>query len=41
LFPEVQPLQDGYQWLLRMSAHTERHLMQIHEIQDSPGYPAK
>jgi hypothetical protein len=41
LFPEVQQVQDAYQWLLRMSAHTERHLMQIHEVEESPGFPAK
>jgi hypothetical protein len=41
LFPEVQPVQDAYQWLLRMSAHTERHLMQIHEVEESPEFPAK
>lgn len=41
LFPEVQQVQDAYQWLLRMSAHAERHLMQIHEVEESPGFPAK
>lgn len=40
LFPEVQ-MQDAYQWLLRMSAHTERHLMQMHEVEDHAGYPKK
>jgi DinB family protein len=38
-YPDYQ-FQDGYQWLLRMSAHTERHLMQIHEVKESSGYPA-
>ncbi len=33
--------QDGYQWLLRMSAHAERHTVQIHEVKDSPGYPKR
>jgi hypothetical protein len=41
LFPEVQQAQDAYQWIFRMSAHTERHLMQIHEVVDSAGFPAK
>ena len=31
---------DGYQWLLRMSAHTERHLIQVQEVQRSTGYPS-
>ena len=26
---------DAYRWLLRMSAHTERHLMQVHELRRS------
>ena len=32
---------DGYQWLLRMSAHTERHLIQVHEIKAGEAYPAR
>lgn len=32
---------DSYQWLLLMSAHTERHTNQILEVKASPGYPAK
>jgi hypothetical protein len=39
-FPNV-PFTDGYQWLLRMSAHTERHLIQVHEIRRSSGYPGR
>lgn len=39
-FPEIQ-FHDVYQWLLRLSAHTERHLMQIHEVRRSPGYPTR
>ncbi|MBI4902841.1 MAG: DinB family protein [Acidobacteria bacterium] len=31
-------LHDGYQWLLRMSAHTERHLMQVQEIKRSEAF---
>ncbi len=38
-FPQM-PFSDGYQWILRMSGHTERHLMQVHAIRQSPGYPA-
>ena len=38
-FPNVK-FSDAYQWLLRMSAHTERHLMQIHEVRRSGRYPA-
>jgi hypothetical protein len=37
-FPDIK-FSDAYQWLLRMSAHTERHLMQIHEVRRSKGYP--
>jgi hypothetical protein len=38
IFPQM-PFSDGYQWLLRMSGHTERHLMQIHDIRRSAGFP--
>lgn len=31
---------DGYQWILLLAAHTERHLKQLQEVKDSPGYPA-
>ena len=31
---------DGYQWLLFLAAHTERHLAQIRELQQIPEYPA-
>jgi hypothetical protein len=37
-YPDFE-FHDGYQWLLRMSAHTERHLMQIYEVKASSGYP--
>jgi hypothetical protein len=37
-FPDVR-FQDGYQWLLRMSAHTERHLMQVQEVRQNPAFP--
>ena len=31
---------DAYQWILLIAAHTERHLKQLQEVKDSPGYPA-
>lgn len=37
-FPHMH-FSDAYQWLLRMSAHTERHLMQVQEVRRSAGYP--
>jgi hypothetical protein len=37
-FPEIK-FHDAYQWLLRISAHTERHLMQVQEVRRSAGYP--
>lgn len=30
---------DGYQWLLLMSGHTERHVAQIEEVKTDPKYP--
>jgi hypothetical protein len=33
--------EDAYQWILRMSAHTERHLMQAQEVTRSAGYPSR
>ena len=30
---------DGYQWLLLIAAHCERHTAQILEIKAMPGYP--
>lgn len=32
-------LMDGYQWLLFLAAHTERHVLQIRELQAMAGYP--
>ena len=29
-----------YQWLLMISTHSQRHILQIREIKDSPGFPA-
>jgi hypothetical protein len=31
---------DCYQWLLMISAHSQRHILQIREIRHSPGFPA-
>lgn len=33
-------LMDGYQWLLFLAAHTDRHILQIREVQAMDGYPA-
>ena len=30
---------DGYQYLLILSAHTQRHTLQIEEVKASPGFP--
>ncbi len=30
---------DGYQWLLLLASHTERHVAQIEEVKAQPGYP--
>ena len=32
---------DGYEWVLFIAAHSERHTKQIEEVKTSPGYPAK
>jgi hypothetical protein len=32
---------DAYQWLLFISAHTERHTKQIEEVKAAAGYPAR
>ena len=32
---------DLYQWLLMISTHSQRHLLQIQEIKASSGYPLK
>jgi len=31
---------DGYQWLLLLASHTERHVAQMEEVKAQPGYPA-
>jgi len=31
---------DGYQWMLFLTAHVDRHLLQIGEVRASSGYPA-
>lgn len=30
---------DAYQWLLLISSHSQRHILQIREIKASPGFP--
>ena len=30
---------DAYQWILLISAHSERHTAQIEEVKAQPGYP--
>lgn len=30
---------DGYQWVLLMSGHTERHTLQINEVKADPNFP--
>lgn len=32
---------DGYQWILLIGAHTERHTAQINEVKANAGYPKK
>jgi len=32
---------DAYQWILLIAAHSERHLKQLQEVKNSPGYPAR
>lgn len=38
--PDGSPM-DAYQVLLLLSAHTERHVKQIVEVKEAPGYPKK
>jgi hypothetical protein len=38
--PLGQPL-DAYQWLLFISAHSERHTKQILEVKADPNFPKK
>jgi hypothetical protein len=30
---------DGYQWLLLLASHTERHVAQMDEVKGQAGYP--
>ena len=30
---------DGYQWILLISAHSERHTKQIEEVKADPNFP--
>lgn len=32
---------DVYQWLLMITSHSQRHILQIREVKASPGFPAK
>jgi hypothetical protein len=32
---------DGVQGMLMLAAHTERHVAQIEEVKQSPGYPQR
>ena len=32
---------DAYQWILLLSAHTERHRRQIEEVKSHPGFPKR
>ena len=32
---------DAYQWILFLAAHSERHLKQLQEVKESPGYPER
>jgi DinB superfamily len=32
---------DGYQWILFLAAHTDRHAEQIEEIREAPGFPRR
>jgi len=34
-------LMDGYQWLLLLGSHAQRHAAQIREAQEHPDYPAR
>jgi hypothetical protein len=36
--PAAGPL-DAYQWILLISGHTERHVLQILEVKADPNYP--
>jgi hypothetical protein len=38
--PVGQPL-DAYQWVLYLSAHSERHTKQILEVKADPSFPKK
>lgn len=38
--PAMGPL-DAYQWVLLISAHSERHVLQMLEVKAAPGYPSK
>jgi hypothetical protein len=37
----VRKQMDAYQWLVLVSAHTERHTAQALEVKASPNFPKK
>jgi hypothetical protein len=39
LIPEWD--RDAYQWMLMISAHSQRHILQIREIKHAPGFPER
>jgi len=40
IYPNTtKSLLDGYQYLLRIPSHNERHLMQLQEVKGDPNYP--
>ena len=36
-----QEVTDSWQWMLEISTHAERHIQQIREIKNDPGFPKK
>lgn len=38
--PALGPM-DGVQWLVFMAAHTRRHVQQIEEVKQTPGFPGR
>ncbi|HYZ84788.1 MAG TPA: DinB family protein [Bryobacteraceae bacterium] len=38
--PVLGPI-DGYQWIVFVAAHAERHTLQIEEVKTASGYPAR
>jgi DinB superfamily len=40
-FGEYGEVIDSWQWMLEISTHAERHIQQIREIKNDPGFPKK